>query len=140
MIKKSIIDCSKMKENDKWPFYDHFPPFFGNYMTIFHKTEVQPVIGHFEVLNKSKPWLIQKIWLKMQIFPFLIFRDIVEKNAFVFFAFCVVTVVPIMIQTCSASQNDRLNLSFVKEFHIVGTKMPRNGHLSDANFDDQSLI
>ena len=33
-----------MKENDKWPFYDHFQPFFDNYMTIFHKTEVQTVI------------------------------------------------------------------------------------------------
>ena len=24
----TIIDCSEMKENDKWPFYDHFWPFF----------------------------------------------------------------------------------------------------------------
>ena len=40
------IDCSEIKENDKWPFYDHFPPFFlaTTYMTIFHKTEVQTVI------------------------------------------------------------------------------------------------
>ena len=26
-----------------------------------------------------------------------------------------------------APQNDRLNLSFVKDFHVVGTKMTRNG-------------
>ena len=40
-----LTDCSEMKENDKWPFYDHFRPFFfGNYMTIFHKTEVHSVI------------------------------------------------------------------------------------------------
>ena len=45
----------------------------------------------------------------------------------VLLAFCVITVVPIMIQTCSAPQNDRLNLSFVKDFHIVGTKMARSG-------------
>ena len=71
---------------------------------------------------------------KKQIFPFLFFCDIVKKkNAFVFFAFlffftfCVINVVPIMIQTCSAPQNDRLNLRFVKDFHIVGTKMARNG-------------
>ena len=32
-----------------------------------------------------------------------------------------------MNQTCSAPQNDRLNLRFVKDFHIVGTKMARNG-------------
>ena len=69
----------------------------------------------------------------MQIFPFLIFCDIVEKNAFVFlaflgfFAFCVITVVPIMIQTRSAPQNDCLNLSFVKEFHVICTKMARIG-------------
>ena len=51
-----------------------------------------------------------------------------RKNTFVFFAFCVITVLPIMIQTCSAPRNDRLNLSFVKDFHIVGTKlMARNG-------------
>ena len=68
----------------------------------------------------------------MQIFPFPVFCDIVEKKAFVvfagfFFAFCVITIVPIMIQTCLAPQNDRLNLSFVKDFHMVGKKMARNG-------------
>ena len=45
----------------------------------------------------------------------------------VLFAFCVITVVPIMIQTCSAPQNDRLNLHFVKDFHKVGTEIARNG-------------
>ena len=46
------IDCSEMKEYDKWPFYDHFRPFFGNYMTIFHKTEVQTVnMRSLTVLN-----------------------------------------------------------------------------------------
>jgi hypothetical protein len=70
----------------------------------------------------------------MQIFPFQFFCDIVEKKctgAFClfgfFFAFCVITVVPIMIQTCSAPQSDRLNLHFVKDFHLVGTKLARNG-------------
>ena len=29
--------------NDKWQFYDHFWPFFANYMDIFHKTDVQTV-------------------------------------------------------------------------------------------------
>jgi hypothetical protein len=63
-----------------------------------------------------------------------VFCDIVEKTAFVsfaflhFFVFCVITVVPIMIQTCSATQNDRLNLSFVKFFQRVGTKMVRYSH------------
>ena len=69
----------------------------------------------------------------MQIFPFPFFCDIVEKNAFAFFAslaffvFCVITVVPIMIQTCSVPQNDRLNLSFVKDIYEVAKKMTRNG-------------
>ena len=63
-----------------------------------------------------------------------IFFDIVEKKMHLhflhygfFFAFCVIIVVPIMIQTCSAPQNDYLNLSFVKYFHIIGTKMARYG-------------
>ena len=43
------------------------------------------------------------------------------------FAFCVITFEPIEIQTRSAPQNDRLNLSFVKDFLKVGTKMARNG-------------
>ena len=45
----------------------------------------------------------------------------------VLFVFCVIPVVPIMIQICLAPQNDRLNLNFVKYFHIVGIKMARNG-------------
>ena len=69
----------------------------------------------------------------MQIFPFPFFCDIVEKKEFAvfafleFFAFYVITVVPIMIQTCLAPQNDRLNLSIMKDFHMVGKNMARNG-------------
>ena len=44
-----------------------------------------------------------------------------------FFAFCFKTVIPRMIQTCSAPQNDRLNFNFVKVFHTVGTKLAING-------------
>ena len=81
------IDCSETKENDKWPFYDHFRPFFGQLHDFISQNWGSD--GHFEVLNRSKPWLIQKLWLKMQIFPFPFFCDIVEKNAFVFFVFFV---------------------------------------------------
>ena len=42
------------------------------------------------------------------------------------FAFCDVTFEPIKIQTCSAPQNDCLNLSFVKVTHVVGKKMARS--------------
>ena len=46
----------------------------------------------------------------------------------VLFVFCVIPVVPIMIQTCLAPKNDRLNLSFVKDFYVAETEMARNGH------------
>ena len=55
----------------------------------------------------------------METFPFPVFLD--------FFAFCVITFEPIKIQTCSASQNDYLNLSFVKVIHVVVKKMVRKG-------------
>ena len=45
---------------------------------------------------------------------------------FAFFSFCVITSVPIKIQTRSAPLKDCLNLSFVKDEHIVGEKMARN--------------
>ena len=58
-------------------------------------------------------------------------------------AFCVITFEPIMIQTCSAPQNDRLNFSFVKEtkqllkfcerylcrWQKIGQKWSKNGYL-----------
>ena len=43
------------------------------------------------------------------------------------FAVCVKTFEPIKIRTCSSPQNDRLNLSFVKDINVVGNKMARNG-------------
>ena len=43
------------------------------------------------------------------------------------FAFCVTTFEPIEAQTHSAPQNDRLNLSFVKDTYVVGKKVTRNG-------------
>ena len=42
-------------------------------------------------------------------------------------AFCVITFEQIKIQTHLAPQNDRLNLSFVKDINEVGKKMARNG-------------
>ena len=67
---------------------------------------------------------------KRKYFHFCFFA-ILYKNtnlhflrSWIFFTLCVV---PIMIQTWSVPQNDCLNLSFVKDFCIVGTKMARNG-------------
>ena len=36
------------------------------------------------------------------------------------FAVCVITFEPIKILTCSSLQNDRLNLSFVKDIKVIG--------------------
>ena len=69
----------------------------------------------------------------MQIFPFLFFLPFCTKTDIcIFFVFCVfvsfvITFVPIKIQTYSAPQNDRLNLSFVKDVHVVGERIARNG-------------
>ena len=88
-VSRTNIDCSEMKENGKWPFYDHCRPFFWplyNHISQFWGSDC-----HFEVLNRSKPWLIQKLWLKMQIFPSI--WDIVEKKYIcvfcIFVSFCV---------------------------------------------------
>ena len=43
------------------------------------------------------------------------------------FVFYVITFEPIKIQTYSTIQNDRLNLSFVKDRHIVVEKVARYG-------------
>jgi hypothetical protein len=43
------------------------------------------------------------------------------------FAFYVITFEPIEVQTLSVPQNDRLNLSFVKDIHVDGGKLARNG-------------
>ena len=40
-----------------------------------------------------------------------------------------ITFDPIEIQTRQAPQNDRLNLSFVKDKHTVGDKMARNDRI-----------
>ena len=42
------------------------------------------------------------------------------------FAFCVITFEAIEVQTCSAPQNDRQNLGFVKDIKVVVEKMTRN--------------
>ena len=39
-------------------------------------------------------------------------------------AFCVIAFEPIELQTCSVPQNDRLDLSFVKDQHTAGKKWP----------------
>ena len=47
------------------------------------------------------------------------------------FAVFVIAFGPIKIQTCSSSQNDRLNFSFVKDNKVIGKKPTRYGHKMD---------
>ena len=46
-----------------------------------------------------------------------------DRMFFVVFIFCVITLEPIEVQTCSAPQNDRLNLCFVKDIKVLANKM-----------------
>ena len=50
----------------------------------------------------------------------------VQKNIF---GFCVITFEPVEVQTCSAPQNDRLNLKFVKDSYVDGGKLARIGQI-----------
>ena len=50
--------------------------------------------------------------------------DIYIFFVFYILVFFVITFVPIKIQTCSAPQNDRRNLSFVKDKCVVGQTWP----------------
>ena len=52
---------------------------------------------------------------------------------------CVITVVPTIIQTCLAPQNDHLNLSLMKDFYIVGKKMTKSG-CTTAIYQMQILV
>ena len=97
--------------------------------------------GHVEVLNRSKPWLIQRLWLKMQIFPFLVFCDIVEKKSSVLFdfLFCI-----LCHNYCINHDSDLFSASkwvsetqfceiFSYRCYKIGQKWSWNGHLSDSN-------
>ena len=61
---------------------------------------------------------------KMQMSVFVQNRK--KKGEMEIFAFCVITFEPISFLTCSAHQNGRLNLSFVKDEDTYSKKMARN--------------
>ena len=54
-----------------------------------------------------------------------------KKKEMEIFAFCVITFQPIINKAYYAPQNDRQNLSFVKDIHTYGNKMARNGRTKD---------
>ena len=112
----------------KCPLYDHSWPFFCHMCVYLSQNWGSD--GHCEVLNRSSLWLVEKFWRKTQIFPFPFFLRFCTKTdiciffVFYVFVFFVITFVPIKIQTCLAPQNDRGNLSFVKDKGLVGQTWP----------------
>ena len=65
----------------------------------------------------------------LQLTIYLPIKNKNKKTQMTFFyritiAFCVITFEPIKIYTCQAPQNERFNLSFVTNTHIVDKKLP----------------
>ena len=116
-----------MNETNKCQFYDHFWLFFHQLYVIFHKTEVQTVILRCLTGLNSDWFKGYDTKCKYFHFGFLQFCTKTLICIFCNFAFCVISIVPIKIQTCKEPQNDRLNLSFVKDKHTVVEKMVKNG-------------
>ena len=85
----------------KCPLYDHSWPFFRHMCDYLSQTWGSD--GHFEVLNRSYLWLVEKLWRKTQIFSFLFFLRFCTKTdiciffVFYIFLFFVITFVPIKI-------------------------------------------
>ena len=104
--------------------------FFGNYVNIFHKTEVQTVILRW-LPGLNLDWL-KSYDSKCKYFSIFLFCDIVEKNAFVFVA--VLGFIYVLCHNCCTNHDSDLfsnskwqSEHFMKDFYIVGTKMARNG-------------
>ena len=112
-----------MKLTHKWQLYHHFWPFIAISMVIFHKTEIQTVILRC-ITGLNCNW-VKSYETKHKYFCFWIFAILYKNTRFRFcvfciFVFCVITFVKI---NRYAPQNDRLNLSFVKDERVVGKKM-----------------
>ena len=68
LSKKVLNSDRKWIWKDKWPFYDNFWPFFCHLYDYLSQNRGSD--NHFEVLDESKSYLAQKLWHKIQIFPF----------------------------------------------------------------------
>ena len=105
--------------------------FFAICMLIFHKTEVLTVILRC-LTGLAYDW-IKHYDIKCKYFHFFFCVWFCTKTyVCIFCVFCifvlfVITFVPIKVLTCWAPQNDRLNLSFVKDKHVVTKKTARYG-------------
>ena len=113
--------------------YDHFWPFFGNYINIFHKTEIQTVILRCLVsqnLNWIKSYNI--IWVKKIIMPACAspvcqseFWPLLRKSALIFLKW------PFF-------QNS-LKLSWAT-FTITGKKMKKNSELFTNKISECTFV
>ena len=81
-----------------------FLPFLAIFCHVYlHLPQNWGSDGHFEELNKSNLWLVQNLWHKTQIFPFLfLLRFGTKTDICLFCVFCVlvffvITFVPIKI-------------------------------------------
>ena len=92
------------------------------------------VIQHFPIKTNIFP--LRRFWWERLYSSFITqyqryYKDkLCEDHRLVVtvsFAFCVITFEPIEIQTRSAPQNDRLNLSFVKNIYVDGGNLAWNG-------------
>ena len=97
------IDCSEMKKNDKWPFYDHFQPFFWQLYDYVSQNWGSDC--HYKVLVKDFHIVGTKMarnGRKMAIYQMQILmvnlwfsQDLVQPQG----TFCVITFEPIKILT-----------------------------------------
>ena len=77
-------------------------------------------------------------WLEMvEKRPFT-FRELAKSEKI--FAFCIITSEPIEVETHSASQNDCLNLSFVKYIKVVVKTMASNGQKTAIRKDGSGRL
>ena len=75
----------KTNNNNKWLVYGYFWPFF--LQLYVHLSQNWGSDDHFGVLNRPKIWLVLSLWHKVQIFPFSVFCNFVQKHALAFFTF-----------------------------------------------------
>ena len=88
-------------------FFQYSLYFFHIFLMFLHQTTFLKIyISLYLLLYKSKE-PPEKRWENHRL--------LVTAS----FAFCIITFEPIEVQTCSAPQNDCLNLSFVKDMYIV---------------------
>ena len=94
-------DCFEMNVPLQTTFVRPFWPFFRH--MYVHLSQNWGSAGHFEVLNRSYLWLVQNLWHKTLIFPFLFFLQFCTKTdvsifcVFCIFVFFVIAFVPIKI-------------------------------------------